>query len=93
LENFSIKAKFDYDKGDSNWAIELFTTTKVTTILPFYPTVKLIFHPKDTISNFGRCMLQLFVTMTITFVVIGVHGEIDGKFELLVVDGTSLEDI
>jgi len=31
--------------------------------------------------------------MIIAFVVIGVHGEIDGKFELLVVDGTSPEDI
>jgi hypothetical protein len=31
--------------------------------------------------------------MTITFVIIGVHGEIDGKFEFLVTNGTSLEDI
>jgi hypothetical protein len=38
-------------------------------------------------------MLQPFITMTITFVIIGVHGEIDGKFELLVVDGTSLKGI
>jgi hypothetical protein len=38
-------------------------------------------------------MLQPFITTTITFVIIGVHGEIDGKFELLVVDETSLEDI
>jgi hypothetical protein len=38
-------------------------------------------------------MLQPFVTMTIAFVVIGVCGEINGKFELLVVDGTSPKDI
>jgi hypothetical protein len=31
--------------------------------------------------------------MTIAFAVVGVHGEIDGKFELLVADGTSLKDI
>jgi hypothetical protein len=31
--------------------------------------------------------------MTITFVVIRVCGEINGKFELLVVDGTSPKDI
>jgi hypothetical protein len=93
LENFSIKAKFDYDKRDLDWAIELFTTTKMTIILPFDPLVILIFHPKDKISSFGQCMLQPFATVTITFVVIGVHGEIDGKFELLVADGTSLKDI
>jgi hypothetical protein len=38
-------------------------------------------------------MLQPFATMTIAFVVIGVCGEINGKFELLVVDGTSPKDI
>jgi hypothetical protein len=31
--------------------------------------------------------------MTITFVIISIRGEIDGKYELLVVDGTSLENI
>jgi hypothetical protein len=38
-------------------------------------------------------MLQPFVTTTITFVVIGMCGEINGKFEFLVVDGTSPKDI
>jgi hypothetical protein len=38
-------------------------------------------------------MLQPYATMTIGFVVIGVHGEINGKFELLVANGTSPEDI
>jgi len=65
----------------------------VTIIPPFDPPVKLFFHPKDTINSFGQCILQPFVTITITFAIIGVHGEIDGKFELLVADGTSLEDI
>jgi hypothetical protein len=31
--------------------------------------------------------------MAIAFVIIGVCGEIDGKFELLVTNGTSLKDI
>jgi hypothetical protein len=93
LEIFSIKAKFEYDKGDSVWTIEFSVAIKVTIVLPFDLHVKLFFHSKDTINNFGQCMLKPFVTMTITFVVIGVHGEIDGKFELLVIDGTSLEDI
>jgi hypothetical protein len=61
----------------------------VTIVLPFDLPIKLFFHSKDTINNFGQCMLQPFVTMTIAFVVIGVHGEIDGKFELLVTDWTS----
>ncbi len=59
---------------------------------PFDPHIKLFFHPKDTINSFGRRMLQPYAT-TIAFVGINVHGEINGKFELLVANGTSLEDI
>jgi hypothetical protein len=93
LENFFMKAKTDYDKGDFNWKIELSTTTKVTTIPTFDIPVKLYFLPKYTICSFSRCMLQPFVTTTIFFVVIGVRGEIDNKFELLVVAKSSLKDI
>jgi hypothetical protein len=88
-----MKAKTDYDKENSNWMIELSTTTKVTTIPTFDILVKLYFLPKDTIYSFSYCMLQPFVTTTIVFVVIGVCGEIDNKFELLVVDKSSLENI
>jgi hypothetical protein len=57
LEFFYIKAKSNYDKRYSNWTIELFITIKVTIVPPFDPLVKLFFHPKDTINNFGQCML------------------------------------
>jgi hypothetical protein len=89
LENFSIKGKFDYHKEDLDWTIELFIATKMTIVPPFNPPIKLVFHPKDTINNFGKCMLQPFTTTTIAFIVIGVHGEIDGKFEMFVANGTS----
>jgi hypothetical protein len=88
-----MKAKIDYDKGNYDWMIELSTSTKVTTILAFDPLVKLHFLPKDTICSFSCHMIQLFVTTTIVFVVIGVHGEIDIKFELLVVDRSNPKDI
>jgi hypothetical protein len=42
--------------------------------------------PKDTIRSFSHRMLQPFTTTTIAFDVIGVRGEIDNKFELLIVD-------
>jgi len=38
-------------------------------------------------------MPKPFTTITIAFVVIGVCGKIDSKFELLLVDGNILEDI
>jgi hypothetical protein len=38
-------------------------------------------------------MFQPFATTTIVFVVIGVCGEIDSNFELLVLDGSSPKDI
>jgi hypothetical protein len=38
-------------------------------------------------------MIQPFATTTIAFVVIGMRCEIDNKFELLVADGSSPEDI
>ncbi len=57
LEFFSMKAKTNHDKGDSNWTIELSTTIKVTTIPTFNPLVKLHFLPKDTIHNYSRHML------------------------------------
>jgi hypothetical protein len=88
-----VKAKTNYGKGNSNWIIKLSTTTKVTTLLAFDPLVKLHFLPKDTICSFSHRMLQPFVTTTIAFVVIGVHGEINKIFELLVVDRNNLEDI
>jgi len=58
----------------------------VKTILAFYHLVKLHFMPKDTIRSFSHRMLQPFTTTTIAFDVIGVRGEIDNKFELLIVD-------
>jgi hypothetical protein len=36
-------------------------------------------------------MLQHFTTMTIAFAIIGIRGEIDGKYELLVANGASLK--
>jgi hypothetical protein len=63
-----------------------FPQTKVKTILAFDPLVKLHFMPKDTIHSFSHRMLQPFTTTTIVFYVIGVCGEIDNKFELLIVD-------
>ncbi len=84
FENFFVKAKIDYDKGDFDWMIELSTTTKMITIPTFGPCVKLHFLPKDTIHNFSCCMFQPFATTSIAFVVIRMHGEIDSKFELLV---------
>jgi hypothetical protein len=85
-----VKAKIDYDKGYFDWMIELSTTTKVTTIPTF---VKLHFMPKNIIHSFFGHMLQPFATTTITFVIIGVCGEIDSKFELLVADGNNPENI
>jgi hypothetical protein len=38
-------------------------------------------------------MLQPFATYTFVVTVIGVRGEVDQKFELLVADGHDVEDI
>ncbi len=86
LTNLFMKAKIHYNKGDSNWTIELSIDTKMKTILAFYHLVKLHFMLKDTIHSFSHRMLQPFTTITIAFDVIGVCGEIDNKFELLVVN-------
>jgi len=88
-----VKAKINYDKGDFDWTIELSTTTKVTTIPTFDPVVRLHFLPKDIICGFSHHMLQPFATTTIVFVVIGVHGKIGNKFELLVANRSKPEDI
>jgi hypothetical protein len=88
-----MKAKIDYDKGYFDWMIELSTSTKVITIPTFDHLMKLHFLPKDNIHNFFHHMLQPFAKTTIDFVVIGVHGDIDSKFELLVVDESSSKGI
>jgi len=90
---FFVKAKIDYDKGYYNQKIELSTTTKMKTIPTFNPLVKLHFLLKNTIRNFSFHVLQQFATTTIVFDIIGVHGDINSKFELLVVDGNNLKDI
>jgi hypothetical protein len=88
LENFSMKAKRNFV-----WTIELSTSTKVTPIPAFDLLMKLHFLPKDIICSFSRSMFQPFTITTIVFVVIKVRGEIDSKFELLVANGSNLEDI
>jgi hypothetical protein len=88
LENLFVKAKRDYD-----WTLELSIATKVTTILAFDPFVKLHFLPKDTICNFSHPMFQPFITTTIVFYGIGMCGEIDNKFELLVADESNPKNI
>jgi hypothetical protein len=67
--------------------MESLIATKVTTILAFDLPVKLHFLPKDTICSFSCHMIQPFFTTIIVFVVIGVHGEIDSKFELWLLIG------
>jgi hypothetical protein len=62
LENFFVKVKTNYGKGDYDWTIELSTTRKMTTILAFDPLVNLHFLPKDTIRSFSHHMFQLFAT-------------------------------
>jgi hypothetical protein len=88
-----VKAKTNYDKGDYDWMIKLSIATKVTTILAFDLFMKLQFLSKYIIRNFSHRMPKPFTTITIAFVVVGVCGEIDNKFELLLVDGNILEDI
>jgi hypothetical protein len=73
--------------------IELSTSTKVTTIPTFDLPVKLHFLRKDTIRSFSRHMFQPFVTTTIAFTIIGMHGKIDSKFELLVANKSNPKDI
>ncbi len=92
LQIFFVKNKFDYDKGDSNWTIELSIAIKGTIVLPFDLPIKLLIDPKDIINNFGWLHVITFCN-NITFVISGVLGEINGKFELLVVNGTSTKDI
>jgi hypothetical protein len=65
----------------------------VTTIPTFDFLVKLHFLSKDIIHGFSHHMLQPFATTTIVFVVIGMHGKIGNKFELLVANRSELEDI
>lgn len=93
LKKISIKGEYDYDKTYSNWTMDLSTTSKVIIVPPFDLFIKLFFHPKDIISSFGVCMLQPFTTTTIAFVIIGVCGEINEKFELLVANETSPKGI
>ena len=93
LENFSVRSRSDYDNGDLDWTIDISTATKVSKIPPFDPPIKLFFHVSDSIRSFARRMLQPFVTSTLVVTVIGVRGEVDRKFELLVADGHDAEDI
>jgi hypothetical protein len=54
LENFSVRGRSYYDKGDSDWTIDITTTTKVFEIPPFDPPIKLFFHVSYTIRSFAR---------------------------------------
>jgi hypothetical protein len=54
LENFSVRGRLYYDKGDSGWTIDISTTTKVFEIPPFDPPIKLLFHVSDTIHSSAR---------------------------------------
>ena len=93
LQNFSVRGRSNYDKGDSDWTIDISTATKVSEILPFDPPIKYFFHISSTICFFARRMLQMFVTSTLVVTVIGVRGKVDQKFELLIADGHNVENI
>jgi hypothetical protein len=73
--------------------MQLSIATKVTTILAFDLPMKLHFLPKDTICSFPCRMLQPFIITTIVFIVIGMRGEIDNKFEQLIANMNNLENI
>ncbi len=55
LEFFFAKAKYDYDKGNSDYTIKLFIATKVTIVPPFNLHVKLFFHVA-TFCNNDHCI-------------------------------------
>jgi hypothetical protein len=93
LENFSGRGRSGYDKGDLDWTIDISTATKVFEIPPFDPPIKLFFHVSYTIRSFARQMFQSFATSTLDVTVIGMRGDVDQKFELLVADGHDVEDI
>jgi hypothetical protein len=86
LKKLFMKAKKNYNLFFFDWTIEVSANTKLKTILVFDALVKLHFMSKDTIHSFSHHMLQRFTTTTVAFDVIGVCGEIDNKFELLVVE-------
>jgi hypothetical protein len=85
LENFGVRGRY--------WTIDISTATKVSEIPSFYPSIKLFFHVLDAIRSFARWILQPFATSTLVVNVIGVRGEVDQKFELLVADGHDAKDI
>ena len=93
LENFNVRGRSNYEKGDSDWTIDNSTATKVYQIPPFDPPIKLFFLISDTIHSFARQMLQPFVTSTLAITVIGMKGKVNQNFELLVADGHDAEDI
>ena len=88
-----MRGRSDYDNGDSNWTIDISTSTKVSKIPPFDHPIKFFFHVSDTIRSFAQRMLQPFVTSTLVVTVIGVREEVNQKFELLVADGHDAEDM
>ena len=88
-----MRGRSDYDKGDSDWTINISTTTKVSEIPPFDPPIKIFFVVSNTVRSFARRMLQPFITSTLDVTVIGVRGKINQIFEPLVVDGHDAEDI
>jgi hypothetical protein len=58
LENFSVRGWSDYDKGYSDWTIDISTAAKVSEIPSFDPPIKNFFHVSDTIRFFARRMLH-----------------------------------
>jgi hypothetical protein len=93
LENFSVKEKDVYEKGDSDFVLWISSSTVCSSISPSSPPFVLHFLATDTISSFATRMHAKFSIATILVVVTAVRGEIQDCYELRVADGVNPGDI
>jgi hypothetical protein len=58
-----------------------------------YENITFHFVHIDIVASFHKVLHDKFAMATIVVLVIGVHGEMDGRFELTIVDGETSDDI
>ncbi len=91
IENFTLRTRPKFERGDLHLSLWLTTSTKVLILDKF--DYNLHFFHADTIPSFNKRIHDKWATTSIAIVVIWFHREVNGHFEFIVGYGDSPEDV
>lgn len=91
IKNFFMRTHANFEKGDLNVSLKVTSSIVVDTLDDV--DVQLCFLHINLIASFIQQIHKKWAIATLVVVVICLQGKVDGRLELIVVDGDSPSDI